>query len=334
VGGQDPDVVFAYFGDVDEVGHAHGFSPYVPEYLAEIADTDAKVGQLLAAMKARKSYAREDWLVLVSSDHAGSIDGSHGRDEAAHRTILFAEWASARALPHGELIGTVNLVDLVPTALEHLGLAAERGWELDGRSWLAPPLATTGKNLIFNGGAEQAPGRSEPKQDLGLAGWRDWGPMTALRYGSPQGCPSEHSPGPKARGESFFCGGTAQRAEIEQLVDLSALAREIDAGTLRFRLSGWFGGYAEQTDLAYLDASFLDAHGGELARVRVGPVTLADRRREIDGQGEALTGLLERAQQGELPPRARSARLTLVSEAGSGANDGYADELELVLSAR
>ena len=62
--GHNPDVVFLYLGQVDVAGHTHGFQPTVPEYLQAIERADSLVGQSLAAMRARKTFAQEDWLVI------------------------------------------------------------------------------------------------------------------------------------------------------------------------------------------------------------------------------------------------------------------------------
>ena len=80
----DPDVTFIYFADVDIAGHTHGFHRAVPLYLAEIEEVDGQVGQILDAMRARDNFQNEDWLVIVSTDHGGTIDGSHGRNEPNH----------------------------------------------------------------------------------------------------------------------------------------------------------------------------------------------------------------------------------------------------------
>ena len=82
---REPDVVFVHFDDVDEAGHQHGFHPTAMPYVRAIEQTDVYVGRLLQAVRSRKSYARENWLVLVSTDHGGSGKG-HGRNVPEHRT--------------------------------------------------------------------------------------------------------------------------------------------------------------------------------------------------------------------------------------------------------
>ncbi|WP_033443807.1 alkaline phosphatase family protein, partial [Saccharothrix sp. NRRL B-16314] len=52
---QNPDVLFVYFGETDEIGHNHGAAS--PEYTAAIDVQDGYLGRLLTAIKARPSYA-------------------------------------------------------------------------------------------------------------------------------------------------------------------------------------------------------------------------------------------------------------------------------------
>ena len=68
-----------------------------------------------------------------------------------------------------------------------------------------------------------------------------------------------------------------------------------------------------------------------LGAVPIGPVTLEDRRRELEGDGDQLTGLLHRETTAVIPAGTRLIKLVLEAEVGNGANDGYADNLSLIL---
>lgn len=133
--GGDPDVLFVYLGDADETSH-RAFSIGRP-YREAIARADRRIGRLLEAVRARPRYAEEDWLVLVSTDHGRRADGGHGGDTEEERTIFVL--AHGRGFPAGGLGGPPRIVDLVPTALAHLGIPLDPAWELDGR-----PLAPVG----------------------------------------------------------------------------------------------------------------------------------------------------------------------------------------------
>jgi len=125
----DPDALFVYLGNPDEVSHEH--ESIGPEYRDAIALADAHVGRLVAAVRARTTYAQEDWLVLVSTDHGRTNAGEHGGDTPEERTIFFL--ASGPSAVVGTPPGTVQIVDVAVTALAHLGIAADSAWGLDGR---------------------------------------------------------------------------------------------------------------------------------------------------------------------------------------------------------
>jgi thiamine biosynthesis lipoprotein len=320
----DPDVAFVYFADLDVAGHEHGFHPAAPGYVAELEQIDAQLGRILDAVRRRPAYGSEDWLVIVCSDHGGTIDGAHGRDEPLHRNVPLI--ISGPSAARGRLYTTANIVDVPATALAHLGVAVDPAWGFDGRPvGLAAPTAFD-TNLIFNGDAEYGGGYDDAARDAGIGGWTDTGAMTVIRYGAPEGFPGPDDPGPPDRGACFFCGGTAPVSAIEQVIDVADVHDEVDAGLALFELSGWFGGYLAQRDLASLTAEFLDERDAVLRHAAIGPVTHGDR-------GDA-TGLRPREAAGTVPPGTRRIRVRLTAEAGTGDNDGYADNLALVLRRR
>lgn len=128
----NPDVLFLYIGQVDENGHAHGFHPTVPEYIAAIERADGLVGRALMAMKSRKTFGQEDWLVVVTSDHGGKGKG-HGGGHADPDVLNSFLIVSGPAAQRGRFEEQVFLVDAPVTVLAHLGVAAKPEWKLDGR---------------------------------------------------------------------------------------------------------------------------------------------------------------------------------------------------------
>lgn len=323
--GEDVDVVFHYFADVDVAGHEHGFHPRVEPYLAEIEEVDAQLGELLAAVRSRPTYADEDWLVLLSTDHGGTLDGSHGRDEPAHRRIPYI--ASGPSAVRGVIYPTPNIVDIPVAAMTHLGIEIDPAWQLDGMASGLPRPVALGENLVVNGDAEASHAVDDVGPGSGTPGWIDTGGMAVIKYGRTEGYPGLTSPGPADRGEQFFTGTGEADCSIEQTVSIAHWARLIDEGAARFRLAADLGGFAEQRDFAMLRAAFVDGAGLDLDAVELGPVTLADRRNEIGGSGDELTGLVHREVGGNVPIGTRLVRLTLTAERGTGQPDGYADNI-------
>ncbi len=127
---EDVDAAFVYIGDADEVSHATG--TYAPEYRSAIEEADVLVGRLVAAIRSRPTYADEDWLILVSTDHGRDEEGGHGGDSDSERTIFFL--AHGPSVVREPIETPPNIVDVAVTALVHLGVEIDPAWNLDGRS--------------------------------------------------------------------------------------------------------------------------------------------------------------------------------------------------------
>lgn len=84
---EDPRVVIADFRNVVIAGTTFGFSANVPEYKDAIVKVDAYIGEILDALKKRKNYSQEDWLVMVSSSHGGE-GKSYGGSSLKERNIF------------------------------------------------------------------------------------------------------------------------------------------------------------------------------------------------------------------------------------------------------
>lgn len=140
------------------------------------------------------------------------------------------------------------------------------------------------------------------------------------------GFPVAADPGPPNRGVNLFTGGpNSGQTSFTQVVSIADLSALLDQGDVPFTLSGYLGGYATQDDNARCTVEFLNSEGASLAASTIGPVLSLER------QGH--TGLLLKQSSGTAPTGSRSVRVTLLFTRVAGAyNDGYADELSLVLS--
>jgi predicted AlkP superfamily pyrophosphatase or phosphodiesterase len=125
----DVDAAFVYLGDID-VGHET--SSRSQEYRAAIERADGHVGRLLAALRDRPTYAREDWLILISTDHGRNDAGGHGGRSPSETTIFFL--ASGPSVVPGTTDCPPEIVDVAVTAYMHLGVGPDSAWDLDGRA--------------------------------------------------------------------------------------------------------------------------------------------------------------------------------------------------------
>lgn len=83
------DLVFGIYEAPDYAGHSTGFGNQNYRYTKAILDSDARVYDLLTKVESRPSYAEEDWLILMSTDHGG-IGKSHGGQSLEERNIWVA----------------------------------------------------------------------------------------------------------------------------------------------------------------------------------------------------------------------------------------------------
>jgi predicted AlkP superfamily pyrophosphatase or phosphodiesterase len=126
---EDPDAAFVYIGNTDEIAHQVG--PLTPQFRAALEEADRHVGRLVSAIRSRPTYAREDWLILMSTDHGHKDAGGHGGPSAVEMTSFFL--ASGPSVGSGRPAVRPDIVDVAVTALTHLGVAIDPAWRLDGK---------------------------------------------------------------------------------------------------------------------------------------------------------------------------------------------------------
>ncbi len=71
------DFIFLTLEYTDHNGHNTGFSLQNKNYVNGFRKADAAGAEFIEAIKARETYDKEDWLILITTDHGG-IGGSHG----------------------------------------------------------------------------------------------------------------------------------------------------------------------------------------------------------------------------------------------------------------
>ncbi len=128
----NPDAMFIYMHQVDSTGHTIGFSPDVPEYVKSIENVDGHIGVVLDALRSRPNYEKENWIVIVCTDHGGiQKTHSNGHDIPEIRTVFMI--VSGQGAEKGRIAEQVYLVDVAATALAHLTGKVDERLQLDGR---------------------------------------------------------------------------------------------------------------------------------------------------------------------------------------------------------
>lgn len=68
----DPTMVVAQFHSAETAGAANGYTENTAAYTTAINTIDGYIGEILTALKARKGYSGENWLVVIASNKGGA----------------------------------------------------------------------------------------------------------------------------------------------------------------------------------------------------------------------------------------------------------------------
>lgn len=225
------DCVVVMFGESDGVGHLEHNAHYDASdllYRRKLAELDAHVGRLVAAVREREKSRLESWLIAIHADHAGKRGEGHGRNTPAHREAPFI--LHGPGIARGEIWPPPKSPDLVASVLNHFGVEPDPAWGLDGRavgfSPNGPALAWFERNLLVNGDAEAERGFSAASAvDASTFGWDDPGAVGVLR---------------QSDGRQVFHAPTAAR--MTQRVDLLPLRPWFESAALELEFDGRFEG--------------------------------------------------------------------------------------------
>lgn len=231
---------------------------------------------------------------------------------------LIAESAAGEPLSLAET--QVNQVYALLAAPEP-GLAEPPTLALE---WEAAEPRQTSENLIVNPGAEIVVGETD------IPGWQASEGFSAPRlffYDDGEDNPSPTGPGPQERGFHLFAGGAdGELSGMQQTIDLAPSWIEASQdGRVKFSFGAFLGGKRLEEDYASASLTFLNGEGQALGRIDLPTITPRER--------EGETGLFPVALNDYIPAGTRAIVVELTFHGFEGGfNDGYADNLELVLS--
>lgn len=132
----DADVYVQHFDQVDGTGHGSGFSRDNPNYIVAIERVDALLGRVLDGVLSRPNVAREDWIVVMTTDHGGR-GTDHGPLDADNQTIWLL--VSGTSITPGALPAVqTSHMDIAPTVLRWIGVPLDPAWGIEGVARAVP----------------------------------------------------------------------------------------------------------------------------------------------------------------------------------------------------
>ncbi|CAF1195652.1 unnamed protein product [Rotaria sordida] len=136
------------------------------------------------------------------------------------------------------------------------------------------------------------------------------------------------SPGPSNRGNCYFFGQISSSTTMWQTIILTNTVAPalIDSRRVKFRLSGWIGGWYSHNDNAQISLTFMNQLSQEMGYVTtIGPVSASDRNN--------ISMMFYREAGGIVPVGARVAKFLVTFTRIDGySNDGSVDNIALVLN--
>jgi predicted AlkP superfamily pyrophosphatase or phosphodiesterase len=128
---QAPDLSWVYLEYTDDMGHNHGDSPQL--YNA-VKLMDTQIGKVLSAIAYRKKRFKEDWLLILTTDHGrtGEDGYEHGGQSIRERITWMA--SNYPHLNNYVQYYTPAIVDIVPTIANFIGMTIPKdvAQEMDG----------------------------------------------------------------------------------------------------------------------------------------------------------------------------------------------------------
>lgn len=107
------DLIITNFNGANIAGLNYGFDAAVPQYKAAVLQIDTYIGEIMDALKARRNYAKEDWLVIITSTHGGLNKGytSGTNRESNIFTAYYQPDIVGQSLPQLPSISSLTLPD-------------------------------------------------------------------------------------------------------------------------------------------------------------------------------------------------------------------------------
>lgn len=143
-----PDLSWVYLEYTDDMGHMYGDSP---QFYQAVRQLDQQMGKLAEAISYRRKQYKEDWLLVITTDHGRdeSTGRGHGGQSARQRTTWMV--TNQPTLNTYAQYGQPAIVDVMPSIARFMNITIPKSvaQEVDGTPFFGPvSLADAKVNYI------------------------------------------------------------------------------------------------------------------------------------------------------------------------------------------
>ncbi len=136
-----PDLSWVYLEYTDDMGHRYGDSP---EFRKAILMLDVQVGKIWDAITYRERKFREDWLIIITTDHGRDEQtgrGHGGQSDRQRSTWMVSNYKNLNS--YGQYFD-MGIVDIMPSIARYLDVKLPKGvaQEVDGTTFIGPVSIT------------------------------------------------------------------------------------------------------------------------------------------------------------------------------------------------
>jgi len=132
-----PDLSWIYLEYTDDMGHRYGDSP---EFSNAIALLDAQVGKIWDAINYRQQKFKEDWLIIITTDHGRDEKtgrGHGGQSDRQRSTWMVSNYKNLNTYAQYFDLGVVDIMPSIARYL-HVQLPESVLQEIDGTPFIGP----------------------------------------------------------------------------------------------------------------------------------------------------------------------------------------------------
>lgn len=128
-----PDLSWLYLEYTDDMSHRFGNSP---QFVDAVQKADVQIGRVWEAIKQREASFKEDWLIVITTDHGREDSGyGHGGQSDRERSIWIATNAKDLNSHFDEVSQTVDILPSIANFME-LEIPKDQAMELDGTPFI------------------------------------------------------------------------------------------------------------------------------------------------------------------------------------------------------